>query len=239
MDSLCKRVSVDHYETLTDWDVSTSPSVYVVYSSLRATVTCDSSVVQTAGPSFDAITIGYSSRFLAYGTLTKPDANCHENVVLDGFHTIDFDYLYYHPITTIVTQKPGCPPYTNPRLSLPAELTSVDPVWASCEPLFYGAFDPPRFLKKAKGGLVATLASQAPIPTAGLANVPIVSAFAQATPAPPTPIPTAVAKAGPIQPIRFYQSQALLSRRPTQLLSRHGLPHHPWCWLSIQRRRPR
>lgn len=157
--------------------ISTSPSVYVIYSSLRATVTCGQSSLATIGPSFDKKTIGYSSRFLAYGTLSSPDQSCEENVVVDGFHTIDFTSLYYHPITTSVTSKAGCAPYVNPRLSLPAELTNVDPTWKSCEPLFYGAFDPPRILQKA-GGLVppsvdpSPITSEAPKPSTGPSSSP-------------------------------------------------------------------
>lgn len=132
----------------------TSPSVYVIYSSLRATATCSDSALHTIGPSFDEKTIAYSSRFLAYGTLSIADAGCSEFVVVDGFHTIDFSSLYYNPITTTTTYKAGCSPYVNPRLSLPAPLTNVDPSWQSCEPLFYGAFDPPSVLTKQSGGLV-------------------------------------------------------------------------------------
>ena len=97
----------------------------------------------------------YSSRFLAYGTLSSPDERCDENVVVGGFHTIDFSDLYYHPIVTSITSKAGCPPYVNPRLSMPAELTDVDPAWRTCQPLFYGEFDPPRVLTKVTGSLLS------------------------------------------------------------------------------------
>lgn len=75
------------------------------------------------GPSYAAKTIGYSSRFLAYGTLINPGPNCDEQNIQDGFHTIDFSELYYTPIVTSTVYKSGCPPYANPRLSLPADLT--------------------------------------------------------------------------------------------------------------------
>ena len=73
--------------------------------------------------------------------------------MVGGFHTIDFNDLFYHPITTSTTTKAGCPPYVNPRLSMPAELTDVDPAWKTCQPLFYGAFDPPRVLSTYDGPL--------------------------------------------------------------------------------------
>ncbi len=162
-------------------------------------MTCDSSNLDTTGPSFEAKTIGYSSRFLAFGTLEIPGPNCNEYVVAGGFHTIDFADLYYNPITTTTMYKPGCPPYANPRLSLPAELTSVDPAWANCEPLFYGAFDPPRFLKKASGGMAPQAPSQ---PTAMAAGDAAMSEHpaAQATPAPVTPAPTATGAGSPLDP---------------------------------------
>ncbi|KAG8528825.1 uncharacterized protein KY384_006514 [Bacidia gigantensis] len=172
----------------------TSPSVYVVYSSLRATVTCGAaSTLQTIGPVFDAKTIGYSSRFLAYGTLSSPDQRCDENVVVDGFHTIDFSSLYYNPIITSTTTKAGCPPYINPRLSLPAELTDVDPSWKSCEPLFYGAFDPPRVIGHAD--TLAPPKDQAgPVTKAEPATIPTPEPKPVAVPAPANPAPTPSSK---------------------------------------------
>ena len=112
----------------------------------------------------------YSSRFLAYGTLSSPDERCDENVVVGGFHTIDFADLYYHPIVTSMTSKAGCPPYVNPRLSMPAELTDVDPAWRTCQPLFYGEFDPPRVLTKVSGPLLSppTPAKSTPRPLIAL-----------------------------------------------------------------------
>ena len=144
MASHCKRFSVLDIALLADRHCSTSPSVYVDYTALRATVTCGESSLQTIGPSHAEKTIGYSSRFLAFGTVTSPNQRCEDAFVVDGFQTIDFTSLYYTPVTTSTTQKAGCPPYVNPRLSLPAELTDVHPSWKSCEPLFYGAFDPPK-----------------------------------------------------------------------------------------------
>ena len=140
------------------------------------------------GPSYAAKTIGYSSRFLAYGTVTFPGPNCNEQVVEDGFHTIDFSQLYYTPIVTTTTYKSGCAPYANPRLSLPAELTNVDPAWKTCQPLFYGAFDPPSVLSKASrlAPAQADPATVTPTPPPD----PALPAAAQATPAAQTPAAT-------------------------------------------------
>ena len=155
---------------------------------MRATASCGGSAITTIGPSYDQKTIAYSSRFLAYGTLSSPDQRCDENEVVDGFHTIDFTSLYYHPITTSTTTKAGCPPYVNPRLSLPAELTNVDASWASCEPLFYGAFDPPRVIKKA-GSLAPPETDSGPV-TKVADTVPGPSAAPAADPLAPIPGPT-------------------------------------------------
>lgn len=165
----------------------------MIYSELQATVsatgTCDSSASgDPVGPSYAAKTIGYSSRFLAYGTVTFPGPNCDEQYIEDGFHTIDFSQLYYTPIVTSTVYKSGCAPYANPRLSLPADLTDVVPAWKTCQPLFYGAFDPPSVLSKATGLTPAQAGPAALTPTP--LPVPALPAAAQATPAAETPAAT-------------------------------------------------
>ena len=174
--------------------------MYVVYTSLQATYACDGGPIQTFGPAYEKKTIGYSSRFLAYGTLSSPNQRCNENVVVGGFHTIDFSDLYYHPITTSVTSKAGCPPYINPRLSLPAELTDVDAAWKTCQPLHYGAFDPPRVLTKVDGPVSPPPTTDIPKPVPASAPDPIVTSSQdirstsipaiQGPSAPATPSPT-------------------------------------------------
>ena len=167
-------------------------------------MTCDSSVLATTGPSFEAKTVAYSSRFLATGILQIPGPGCTEHVIVGGFHTVDVNSLYYHPITTTETQKAGCSPYYNPRLSLPAELRSVDPVWATCEPLFYGAFDPPRILKRGNGRLAPPLLTQTSATDAEPTLMGPRPAVDQATPVSATPVPTAFATPSPVPaPSRF------------------------------------
>lgn len=171
----------------------TSPSVYVIYSELQATVSatgaCDLSASgDPVGPSYAAKTIGYSSRFLAYGTVANPGPNCDEQNIPGGFHTIDFSEIYYTPIVTTTTYKSGCAPYANPRLSLPADLTDVVPAWTTCQPLYYGAFDPPSILTKASG-----LAPVAPVEAGPLALIKGGGLAAPQTyPAAVTPIPPPV-----------------------------------------------
>ena len=172
---------------------STSPSVYVIYSDLQATVSatggCDSSASgDPVGPSYAAKTIGYSSRFLAYGTVADPGPNCDEYNIEGGFHTIDFSDLYYTSIVTSTVSKAGCPPYANPRLSLPTDLTDVVPAWQTCQPLYYGAFDPPSVLTKSSRLAPAQADPAAVTPTPS--PVPALPAVAQATPAAQTPAAT-------------------------------------------------
>lgn len=156
---------------------------------MSATGTCDSSASgDPVGPSYAVKTIGYSSRFLAYGTVTFPGPNCDEQYIEDGFHTIDFSALYYTPISTSTVYKSGCAPYANPRLSLPADLTDVVPAWKTCQPLFYGAFDPPSILSKASGLAPAQAGPAAVTPTPP--PVPASPAAAQAIPAAETPAAT-------------------------------------------------
>lgn len=180
----------------------------MIYSELQATVSatgeCDSSASgDPVGPCYAAKTIGYSSRFLAYGTVTFPGLGCDEQYVEDGFHTIDFSKLYYTPIVTTTTYKDGCSPYANPRLSLPADLTDIVPAWQTCQPLFYGAFDPPSVLTKASGLAPAQAGPAAVTPTPS--PVPALPAVAQATPAAVTPAATIAPhndgpKAAPVDP---------------------------------------
>ncbi len=171
----------------------------MIYSELQATVSatgaCDLSASgDPVGPSYAVKTIGYSSRFLAYGTVTDPGPNCDEQYIDDGFHTIDFSELYYTPIVTSTVYKSGCPPYANPRLSLPADLTNIVPAWQTCQPLYYGAFDPPSILTKASGLAPAPVDPATVTPTPH--PVPAVPAAVKATPAAETPAATPVPNDG-------------------------------------------
>lgn len=158
--------------------------MYVVYSQLRATPTCNTNVLETIGPSFAAYTLGYSSSFLAYGTLEIPGPGCTESVIAGGFHTIDFSSLYYNPIVPTTSSKPGCPPWVNPRVSMATGLQDVDPSWGSCQPFFAGAYDPPSVLKKQSRLAPPLVAGAGPVTDAGpVATVIPAQAHAAPTPA--------------------------------------------------------
>ena len=162
---------------------------------MQATYGCGDAAITTLGSAFEKKTIEYSSRFLAYGTLSSPNQRCDNNVVVGGFHTIDFSSLYYDPIVTSTTTKAGCPPFVNPRLSLPAELTDIDPAWKTCQPLHYGAFDPPRALTAANGPLGPPKVGQKPAPALEPTHVPMIMGSESGL-----PIPTAQAGTPPAIP---------------------------------------
>lgn len=169
--------------------------MYVVYSQLRATPTCNTNVLETIGPSFAAYTLGYSSSFLAYGTLEIPGPGCTESVIAGGFHTIDFSSLYYNPIVPTTSSKPGCPPWVNPRVSMATGLQDVDPSWGSCQPFFAGAYDPPSVLKKQSRLAPPLVAGAGPVTDAGPVAT-VIPAQAHAAPTPDTPAPTPAADPG-------------------------------------------
>ena len=173
---------------------STSPSVYVVYSQLGATVsatgTCPQGLpVETVGPYFEAYTTGYANSFLAYGTLEIEGPGCTEDVIVGGFHTIDFSNLYYNPISPSTTYKAGCAPYVNPRVSMVLDLTAAIPAWATCQPLYYGAFDPPSILHK-ESQLVPSAGGPGQVTNVGPATPTEMPAKAPAAPTFNDPAPT-------------------------------------------------
>ncbi len=102
---------------------------------------------------------------------------------MGGFHTIDFSNLYYNPISPTTTYKAGCAPYVNPRVSMALDLTAANPAWAPCQPLYYGAFDPPRILHK-ESQLAPSVGGPGPVTNVG-AVAP--TALPAEVPAAPTP----------------------------------------------------
>ena len=157
---------------------------------MSATGTCAQGLpVETVGPYFEAYTAGYSDSFLAYGTLEIEGPGCTEDVIVGGFHTIDFSNLYYNPISPTTTYKAGCAPYVNPRVSMALDLTAAVPAWASCQPLYYGAFDPPSFLHR-QSQLAPPAAGPGPVTNVGPAAPTALPAEVPAAPTPKDPAPT-------------------------------------------------
>ena len=139
--------------------ISTSPSVYVIYSTLRGVYDCDDeSSPPNLGSTHDEVTIGYPPEALSTGV-------CYHT----NWRAINYTELYYPPPDYAVVTQAACSmdigdPRTvdsshilagSPIFSLPGDITQIDPFWSTCTPARPGGYDPPRVLSKA-GNLVPT-----------------------------------------------------------------------------------
>ena len=140
-------------------ETSTSPSVYVIYSTVRGVYDCDENSPQpNLGSTHDEVTIGYPPEALSTGV-------CYHT----NWRAINYTELYYPPPDYAVVTEPACSmsigdPRTidslpilagSPIFSLPSDITKIDPLWSTCSPAPPGGYDPPRVLSKA-GNLVPT-----------------------------------------------------------------------------------
>lgn len=106
---------------------SISPSIYIAYHELQAFISCP--------------TTGYIARGKYYNTTI---AYAPEEVSIRAHQTCAFSEINY-------TKLAKYPLWiaTDFILSLPGALSSVDPVWSTCAPASYGAFDPPSTMQEA------------------------------------------------------------------------------------------
>lgn len=132
---------------------STSPSVYVIYSTLMANYDCDTNLAPNLGPIYSAVTIGYPPDALSTGV-------CYHT----NWRSINYTELYYPPPDyEVITQAACSMDYGDPRtidsssilagspiFSIPGGISRVDPLWSTCTPAAPGGYDPPRALTKAK-----------------------------------------------------------------------------------------
>lgn len=181
MVSLCQSLFLLTLGPHSDFTCSISPSVYVAYRSLRAADVCPSfgnSFVR--GRTYNT-TIAYAPEVLSTSICTG---------LAEGF------YRGYAPINYTQLQFPaslngtceqiigsGETSSNGAFLSLPTDLSLVDPTWHTCTAVYEGAFDPPSALKKASA-LISTDAGQAPSPAASPGS-PVGPAHAPATATPP------------------------------------------------------
>ena len=132
---------------------STSPSVYVIYSTLRGVYDCDDNYsMPNLGSTHDEVTIGYPPGALSTGV-------CYHT----NWRAINYTELYYPPPDYEVVTQAACSmdigdPRTidsdhilagSPIISLPGDITQIDPLWRTCIPARPGGYDPPRVLSKA------------------------------------------------------------------------------------------
>ena len=132
---------------------STSPSVYVIYSTLRGVYDCDDADYSpNLGSTHDEVTVGYPPEALSSGV-------CYHT----NWRPINYTELYYPPPDYEVVTQAACSmsvgdPRTvdsshilagSPIISLPSDITQIDPLWSTCIPAPPGGYDPPRVLDRA------------------------------------------------------------------------------------------
>ena len=117
--------------TPSDCTLSTSPSVYIAYNGLEAFVSCTPYGNVARGKAYNT-TIAYAPAYLSTSISARAEQTC-------AFTEIIYTELANYPYS----DGPSL------ILSLPSELSSVDPAWSTCVPNSYGAFDPPTTLRQA------------------------------------------------------------------------------------------
>lgn len=158
--TLAPRVPETPYTMVEDGFTFTSPSVYVIYSSISASQSCvarfDSSVQRGS--------THYVTR--AYAPDALSTANCGPSLWQSGaWSSIHYDQLYRPPTWPEIHDRfdacrVGQPEISyefasqqiaNPQLSFPPDVNQIDPSWSTCSGIYLGAMDPPRALSKAAG----------------------------------------------------------------------------------------
>ena len=110
---------------------SISPSVYIAYHTLQAFISCPTTGYIARGKHYNT-TIAYAPEELSASMSARAHQPC-------AFSEINYTKLANYPVR-------NAPDFI---LSLPGALSSVDPVWSTCAPASYGAFDPPSTMQKA------------------------------------------------------------------------------------------
>ena len=110
---------------------SISPSVYIAYHELQAFISCPTTGYIARGKHYNT-TIAYAPEELSASVSARAHQTC-------AFSEINYTNLANYPLWSA----------TDFILSLPGALSSVDPVWSTCAPASYGAFDPPSTMQKA------------------------------------------------------------------------------------------
>ena len=130
MASHCESLSVI-LPTPADYTPSTSPSVYIAYNGLEAYISCTSYGNVARGKPYNT-TIAYEPAYLSTSISARAEQTC-------AFTEIIYTELANYPYSD----------GSSLILSLPSDLSSVDPAWSTCVPNSYGAFDPPSTLLQA------------------------------------------------------------------------------------------
>lgn len=117
--------------TPADFISSISPSVYIAYNGLDAYISCSPYGNFARGKAYNT-TIAYEPAYLSTSISARAEQNC-------AFTEIIYTELANYPYSD----------GSSLILSLPSDLSSIDPGWSTCVPNSYGAFDPPSTLNQA------------------------------------------------------------------------------------------
>lgn len=178
--SRCESTTGYHTSLLiltTNTACSISPSVYVAYRDLRASDVCPSfgNGDFTRGVAYNT-TIAYRPGILSTSMCTGAPQGFYQ-----GFAALNLTQLQY-PTSyngTCEGLDISMESTTNgPYLSMPIDLTRIDPAWSTCDVVYWGAFDPPIALHTATA-LVQDPGNSSPTPAPGS---PVAPPYAPATP---------------------------------------------------------
>ena len=184
-------------------DCSISPSVYVAYRNLRRSDDCPSFGWGdfTRGRVYNT-TIAYRPGFLSTSLCTGEPQGGYR-----GFAALNVTELQY-PTSyngTCMGLNIELEKTTNgPYLSMPPDLTALDPDWSTCDAVYWGAFDPPIALHTATALAPDPGSKSPPTPAPGS---PIAPPHAPAT---PTPL------VSPVDPGRHSSAPNAASQDPKQ-----------------------
>lgn len=184
------RLSLFCYQA-SDNHRSTSPSIYIAYTSLKAIATCVNGE-KSRGKTYDSITIAYEPDAIKIGcgwagpwspinindfynqfnnSYMETHGNCQSIAMLmesgAGYSTVAVSTAGDSPEWRAGTDLAG----SHQVFSLPADLSTVDPAWSTCTPVYRGAWDPPRVLTPVAAVGPTTMAA----PVSTVAPSPIIS----------------------------------------------------------------
>lgn len=178
--SRCESATGSHTSLLiltTNTACSISPSVYVAYRDLRASDICPSfgNGDFTRGVAYNT-TIAYRPGILSTSMCTGAPQGFYR-----GFAALNLTQLQY-PTSyngTCEGLDISMESTTNgPYLSMPIDLTRIDPAWSTCDVVYWGAFDPPIALHTA----TALVQDPGNSPTTPAPGSPVAPPYAPATP---------------------------------------------------------
>lgn len=145
----------------------TSPTVYLSYAAVSAVDGCSHAV----GKSYPGAVIGVSSNAISSIDSPHEPANTFNFADLNKPYPAEVLLQLCFPDPPEFCEVPIDAVY-NPQIVVPMEIRTLDPAWKSCEPDFFGSYDPPRILEPAPAlvnptpatGVKATSSAATPAP---------------------------------------------------------------------------